>query len=279
MIIIILEVIFQSLSFIGMTMYKNNISVAAVLVSFFLYSCGSFREASRTYSPDNSKYLLRYYFIEVPWAAGAHLSLSVLNSTQPIRHSNKYRLIPGERNSYKHSYIDAVYWKDNDTLIAVENFMEFKRRGKSVFKESIFSLNGVIVKVELSKDPIDSTYERNIVYREISPDRQKELVVYTYVNPGKYYNYFNISVINVNDTVPKYGNFYILTYSSIGVCNPDIGWDSTGILNFRLPKNVLVIDGSIEKDFVCSQRFNESGLVESRPGIKYTVAGSRKPIY
>jgi hypothetical protein len=179
-------------------MLRNFLMI--IVISYSLFSCGTFKELSRTYSPDKTKYLLHYYHIEVPWAAGAEKSIAILKPNQSVRKANKYSISGG--------YIDTIYWKGNDTVIAEEDFIEYQRQGKSYFKNSEFSLNGVSVKTIL-KDPIESNYTRKIIYQERSPDNKRQLIVYTYEKPGSDYYLLNVSVLNINDTIPKFGNLFI----------------------------------------------------------------------
>lgn len=186
-----------------------------------MLSCGTFKESSRSYSPDNTKYLLHYYYIEIPWAAGAEKSIAVLKPTQSIRKANKFSL--------SGSYIDTVYWKGNDTVIAEENFIEYQRRSKSYFKDSVFSLNGVFIETVL-KDPIDSDYSKKIIHQELSPDQKRELIVYTYEKSGSDYYLLNVSVINIHDTIPKFGNLFI----SERRCITHAKWSTANTLIFKI---------------------------------------------
>jgi hypothetical protein len=117
----------------------------------------------------------------------------------------------------------------------------------------MFSLNGVIVQVVL-KDPIDSSYSKKIIYREMSPDKQHELIVYKYDKPGKKRDLLNVSVINKNDSIPKFGNFFLNSerHSIVG-----ISWHTADTIVFRLSK--------------ISYFPIKFYLVENRPSIKVRV--------
>src|SRR5262245_29712312 len=101
---------------------NKTASIIPVLsICLFLFSCGKYQEESRSYSPDHTKYILRYYYIEVPWSPGSPLWHAILRSPQTIRSANKYAL-----RTWR---IDSISWMSNDTAIAEENFIELTRTG------------------------------------------------------------------------------------------------------------------------------------------------------
>lgn len=115
-------------------------------------------------------------------------------------------------------------------------------------------LNGVTVKI-IRRDPIDTTFTRNIFYRETSPNGKYELVVYKYVKPENGNYFLNISVINKGDSIPKFGNFYISRWDFD--CFTDIRWDKTNTLDCKVSSS-------------CYNSFADY-LVKNRPDIKYNV--------
>jgi hypothetical protein len=219
--------------------------LACMTVASCITSPGTFTEFSRTYSPDSSKFLLKYDYVQGAWDGGRSSSVTILNSTDSVKPGNiKY--------SYSSYDYDKIYWKGNDTVIIEDKYTEFISQGKSPLNDTI--LNDVTVKI-IHKDPIDTSFTRKIFYRDTSPNGKYDLVVYKYVKPVKGNNFLNISIINKGDIIPKYGNFYISRWDFD--CFTDIRWDSTSILDCKVSSS-------------CYYSFADY-LVKNRPDIKYKV--------
>ena len=187
-------------------------------------SCGSYVEYGRTYCADSSKYLLRYDHDMGALDGGRSWSIAILNSTDSAKElCNKYSIINNK--------FDNIYWKGNDTVIVEENYLEFMREGKTNFKDSIFEINKIPVKV-IHKDPLDSSYPQKILYKKTSPNNKYDLVVYRYLKAEHSNSTIHISVVNKNESIPKYGNFYIT--KDYFNCFEDIRWDSLSNLKIKV---------------------------------------------
>ena len=219
--------------------------VCVTVASCTFTSPGTFTEFSRIYSPDSSKFLLKYDFIQGAWDGGRSSSVTILKSTDSIISENiKYSF-----SSYDY---DKIYWKGNDTIIIEDKYTEFLSLGKSPLNDT--TLNGVTVKV-VHKDPIDTSFTRKIFYQESSPNGKYDLIVYKYVKPVSGNYFLNISVINKGDTIPKFGNFYISRWDFD--CFTDIRWDDSSILDCKVSES-------------CYYSFTDY-LVKNRPTLKFKV--------
>lgn len=222
---------------------------AIFLYSLTLTACimspGTFTEFSRIYSPDSTKFLLKYEYVQGGWDGGRTWAVTILNSTDTVKPGNI-------KFSYTSLDFDNIYWKSKDTVIIEEKFTEFISEGKSNLKDTI--LNDVVIKV-IQKDPIDTSFTRKIFYRDTSPDGKYDLIVYKYVKPVNGNYFLNISIINKGDSIPKFGNFYISKYDFD--CFKDIRWDSTSTLDIKVYES-------------CYYAFQDY-LVKSRPDIKCRV--------
>jgi hypothetical protein len=216
-----------------------------LLVASCITSPGTFTEISRTYSPDSSKLLLNYNYVQGAWDGGRSSLVTVLNSSDIIRPE----IIKYSFSTYD---FDKIYWKDNDTVLVEDKYTEYISQGKSPLRDTV--LNGVTVKI-IHKDPIDTSFTRKIFYRETSPNGKYDLVVYKYVKPVNGNYFLNISVINKGDSIPKYGNFYISRWDFD--CFNDIRWKKGSILNCKVSSS-------------CFYSFADY-LVKNRPDIKYDV--------
>lgn len=227
----------------------TNCAFTIILCSLILTSCimspGTFREFSRTYSPDSTKFLLKYDYVQGAWDGGRTWAVTIMNSTDTVKPDNF-------KFSYSSLDFDNIYWKSNDTVILEEKYTEFISEGKSNLKDTV--LNGVTIKV-IQKDPIDTSFTRKIFYRETSPNGKYELIVYKYVKPVNGNYFLNISIINKGDSIPKFGNFYISKYDFD--CFTDIRWDSASALDIK-------VDGG------CYYAFKDY-LVKNKPDIQYKV--------
>lgn len=206
---------------------------------------GEYTELSKVFCPDSSKYLLTYRYEQGAWDGGRVSLTALLKKTDSLKAAH-YSLTSLD--------FDKIYWKGNDTVIVEEKYSDFISEGKSNLKDTL--VNGVAIKI-IQRDPLDTSYQRKIIYRETSPDNKSDLVVYRYVKPseGYRYNLLNISVINKGESTPKYGNVYISKYDFD--CFNDIHWDSTNALEIKVSSS-------------CYYAFTDY-LVKHRPAIKFTV--------
>ncbi len=219
-------------------------------ITFGIASCdfsnspGTYTEISRVYSPDSSKYLLTYRYEQGAWDGSRTSFATILNS------SDIFKL--GTSFSYSSLDFDNISWSSNDTVIISEKFTQFVSNNQSNLRDTI--LNGVAVTVK-QIDPIDSSFQRKIFYRDTSPNGKYDLIIYKYVKADNGVYFLNISIINQGDSLPKFGNFYISKYDFD--CFTDIRWDKTSILDIKVSEG-------------CYHAFTDY-LVKGRPDIKYKV--------
>lgn len=218
--------------------------VLIVTLSCNFSSPGTYTEFSRIYSPDSTRFILKWDYVQGAWDGGRTWMVSIVKATDTARKENHYSLSSLE--------FDDIYWKGNDTVVVTENFTDFLNKGKPNLKDTLF--DGVYIKGIL-KDPIDISFSRKIIYREISPNKQYELFIYRYVKPANEVSFLNISVVNINDSIPKFGNFYITQYGFD--CFEDIKWNSENNLDIKVSEG-------------CYYAFADY-LVKNRPQIKYKV--------
>jgi hypothetical protein len=224
-----------------------------ISLSFFICvtfaSCvtspGTFTEFSRTYSPDSSKFLLNYDYVQGAEDGGRSSFVAILNSSDGV----KPDMIQYSFSTYD---FDKIYWKDSDTIIIEDKYTEYMSQGRSPLRDTV--LNGVTVKI-VHSDPVDTSFARKIFYRETSPNGKYDLVVYKHVKAVNGNYFLNISVINKGDSIPKYGNFYISRWDFD--CFTDVRWDKESILDCKVSSS-------------CYYSFADY-LVKNRPDIKYKV--------
>jgi hypothetical protein len=211
---------------------------------FDFTSEGTYRELSRVYNSDSSKYLLTYLYSQGAWDGDRSSLTTILNRNDSIDKINQY--------SFSSYDFDKISWQGNDTILVAEKYTEFISRGQATLKDTI--LNGVVVKI-IHIDPIDTSFTRKIFYRETSPDGKHDLIVYKYVKPENGNYFLNISIINTGDSIPRFGNFYISRYDFD--CFNDIRWNKTNELDIKVSS-------------ACFYSFADY-LVVNHPNIKYKV--------
>jgi hypothetical protein len=151
--------------------------------------------------------------------------------------------------------LDTIYWQNKDTIIAAEKFINYVVRGKSNYKDSVYFINGVTIRI-VRMDPVDSTSVRESLLKQLSPDNSQELYVFRYTHPLGKYSILNVSIIPVGTSLSKYGNFYV--GKSDFDCIRDVRWDSIG-------------DFSISASPNCYYGFDEY-LNKNRPSVKYKLS-------
>lgn len=230
---------------------KYILLCAFSVMMIMLSSCdftspGVFTEKSRIYSEDSTKFILKYEFAQGAWDGGRTYLVTILNSKDSIDESTIKYL-------YRSFDFDDIYWKTNDTVIIEEKFTKYLKDGQSKLKES--QLNDVYIK-PIIIDPIDTSFRRKIFYQETSPEGKYKLIVYKYIKPELGNYFLNISIINKEDTIPKFGNFYVTQMDYDFIC--DIRWQKEkDILDIKIPD-------------VYKQIF-KSYLIKNRPNIEYRL--------
>ena len=125
-----------------------------IFISCDFTSPGEFTELSKGFSPDSSRFILKYYYAQGAWDGGRTYLVTVLNSVDSINPS----LIKFSFNSLD---FDNIYWKNNDSIIVEEKFTEFISQGTHRLNDTV--LDNINFKIIL-KDPIDSSFTRKIFY-------------------------------------------------------------------------------------------------------------------
>src|SRR4051812_27755603 len=93
-----------------MTRITFSLLLICVTVTSCITSPGTFTEFSRRYSPDSSKFLLNYSYVQGAWDGGRSSSFTVLSSSDRVKPDNiKY--------SFSTYDFDRIYWKGNDTVL------------------------------------------------------------------------------------------------------------------------------------------------------------------
>ena len=207
-------------------------------------SPGTYTEYSKTYSPDSTRFILKWDYAQGAWDGGRTWMVSIVKTTDSARKENHYSLSSLD--------FDDIHWKGNDTVVVAENFTNVLSENKSNLKDTLF--DGVYIKI-IAKDPIDTSFSRKIIYQESSPNEKYKLYVYRYVKAPNKMSFLNISIVNKNDSIPKFGNFYITKYGFD--CFENIKWDSESNLDIKVSES-------------CYYAFADY-LVKNRPQIKYKV--------
>jgi hypothetical protein len=233
-------------------LYRYMKQILGFLFFGMLLACNSdetskdaLTELKRLYSPDGSKYILFYQYVTEVQDTNTSLIIVVHKDEEVDLRKQSY---------FSNIDLDTIYWLNNDTIVAVEKFMNFLVKGRSNYKETHYPMNGAIVKIGLV-DPVDSTFRREDLFRQRSPDRRTEVEVYRYVHPQGRYAILNVSVIDAGNKAGKYGNFFV--GRSDFDCIRDIRWDSIG-------------DFTIQASRECYYGFEEY-LNKNRPAIKYKL--------
>ncbi len=232
-------------------MYKYPFAV--IFVWLVAASCGSkhnaayikdedFKEFSRLYSPNRNKILLYYASHKGPF--GYHIrGTAVINVKDTAGNLLPYTLP---------KTLTDVKWVNDSHATAQFNIMPSVRRGNTVnFNDT--TINGVQIKVTLN-DFIELNDCMNVLYRETSPDRKHQLVVYRYGNDIKR-SFIHLSVIPVNGNLPKYGNYFIANLQS----------DYIYYARWSRKNELMFFSDDVGKDLVFY------GLVKTRPNIGYQI--------
>jgi hypothetical protein len=225
-----------------------------LLVTFILASCSlncgreihmrdsNFVEIWREFSPDSSKILLEYC-IDIG-ATGYSAKATALLRISDTTHDLSQFTLP---------IVPVwVHWVANDTVSAFVDVFPSIRAAKSTDSPPL-SFNGVSVKL-IPYDYIDTTSQLRVESRQISPDGKFEMVAYRYATRYAL-RILHMSIIRVNDSIPKYGNFLIGDIWSDPVLNAS--WTSGDSL--------ILYSNFEEADWV--RHF----LVSNRPPFPYKI--------
>lgn len=238
-----------------LTSYMKHLAFVFCLI--LLVACNSdetsrdaFVELKRVTPPGGNKSILFYQYASDAENKNTSMILIVDKDEQIDLRNQAY---------FSNIDLDTIYWKTKDTVIAVEKYLNYLVKGKSNYKDSIYPMNGVIVKI-VRVDPVDSNFVREELYRQKSPDKQQELQVFRYVHPLNKYAILNVSIVDANNKGSKYGNFYV--GKSDFDCIRDIRWDSIGDFTIKASKK-------------CYYGFDEY-LNKQRPSVKYNLVLSEE---
>jgi hypothetical protein len=143
-------------------------------------------------------------------------------------------------------------WIDNKQVTALYDIIPSIRGGRKVTIHDT-TVNGVLVKV-VANDYIDKYASLKIIYRETSPDKKNEMVVYRY-STDKSAGFIHLSIIPLRSSLPKYGNYFI--------ANPQA--DYINYARWSRGNKLILFTDNIGKDLIYY------GLVKSRPAIDYQI--------
>lgn len=226
--------------------------VAFIFCLGVLFSCNddqtsrdAFVELKRVYAPDGSKYLLFYQYAAASEDSNTALIIVVQKDEEVDLRNQSY---------FSNVDLDTIYWLTKDTVLAVEKYINYLNKGRSNYKETVYPMNTALVKIA-RVDPVDTTFTREELFKQRSPNGQQELFVFRYAKPQSKYSILNVSIIDAGNKPDKYGNFYV--GNSSFDCIRDIRWDSIG-------------DFAIKASQKCYYGFDEY-LVKNRPVIKYKL--------
>ncbi|MES2689383.1 MAG: hypothetical protein V4658_03215 [Bacteroidota bacterium] len=233
-------------------LFGNIKWLALMLCLGVLFACNddqtsrdAFVELKRVYAPGGAKYILFYQYAAAAEDSNTALILIVQKDEEIDLRNQSY---------FSNVDLDTIYWLTKDTVVAVEKYLNYLARGKSNYKDSLYPMNTALVKIA-RVDPVDSTFTREELFKQRSPDKQQELVVFRYVNPQRTYSILNVSILNAENKPGRYGNFYVGKGSFD--CIRDIRWDSIG-------------DFAVKASRKCYYGFDEY-LVKTRPVLKYKL--------
>ena len=158
-------------------------------------------EIKRQYSPVKTKLLLTYGLDQGATGQG-EVGTAILNLTDTLKNIQPFTIA-------WHLY-NNCQWLNDDTVIVYLDYLRKMRQNSGVRRYfDTASINGVQIKYDY-KDLIDSTYKRDTLLSQLSPDKQNRLIVYRYNKRNNLNeNFLNISVTKSSDTLPQYGNFFI----------------------------------------------------------------------
>lgn len=159
----------------------------------------SYYEIERQYSPDKTKLLLTYGANEGATGEG-EVGTAVLKLGDTSKNILPYTIAWHEYNDHK--------WINNDTAVFYLDYLRKMRHSRFIKKYQDSVINGIHVKYDY-KDLVDSLYKTDTLLNQLSPDNQNRLTVYRYVKGTYDNNFLNISITKPNDTIPRYGNFFI----------------------------------------------------------------------
>jgi hypothetical protein len=159
----------------------------------------NYYEIKRQYSPDKTKLLLTYGADEGATGQG-EVGTAVLNLSDTSKNILPFTIA-------WHEY-DHHEWLNNDTAVFYLDYLSKMRQSKFIKNHFDTLINGIHIKYSY-KDLVDNSYKADTLLNQLSPDNQNRLIVYRYTKDNSNNNFLNISVTKVNDTIPRYGNFFI----------------------------------------------------------------------
>ncbi|MFD1257566.1 hypothetical protein ACFQ3S_12230 [Mucilaginibacter terrae] len=229
-------------------------SLAYIIICSFIISCNAnkadsaymkdedYKEYSRTYSPGKTKLLIDYASHKGPF--DYHVSGTAIINTKDTAGNLAHYTLP--------RVLTHLKWTGENSVTAMYDVIPSIRKGRKVtVKDTI--INGVYVKA-LANDFIEQGDSLKLNYRETSPDRKHELVVYRY-GKGKKAGFMHLSIIPAKGAIPKYGNYFI--------ANPQA--DYIYYARWSRTNKLIFFTDNIGKDLIYY------GLVKNRPAMEYQL--------
>ena len=214
-----------------------------LLISFFtlsLFSCNVENTVSlidvdaliiheKIYSPDSSKYLIRYSLDEGALGSCCNRT-SILKSLDSLKEITNH-IIP--------FVFENLTWQNNNELYAEIRMLPYlTMRGNfdPTFPElKVSTVNDVKIN-KTFYNKVLQTDSRKILLKKLSPSKELELIWYTY-KPRKYLNdsITHISIIPTGNQIPLNGNLYIIG-KNLNNQIKSINWVSINSISFYITK-------------------------------------------
>lgn len=228
--------------------------VFATLISIICASCHSdktdtaytkdedYKEYSRLYSPDKKMLLIDYASHKGPFDYKIS-GTAIINVKDTTSNLVPYTLPKALTN---------LKWVNNKSVTAMYDIIPSIRKGQKIIMNDT-TINGVFVKVVV-QDYIGNAAQQKVLYRETSPDKKQELVIYRYSN-GNDSSFIHLSIIPAHAGIPKYGNYFI--------ANPQA--DYIYYARWSNKNELILFTNNAGKDLIYY------GLVKNRPAISYQI--------
>jgi hypothetical protein len=200
-------------------------------------------EIDRKLSQDKSKMLISY-MIDLGAFGYGKVERAVINTKDTLVNLRTYDI---------NEEVISANWLNNDTILGkVDIFPSIRSGTKPNLKsQSIIGVNVILNEF----DYIEPTFKIHIEHREISPNRRHEIVAYRYCKDRSNLNFIHVSVINVGEEIPKYGNYLIADKRSDLIFGSE--WTADNKLVFHTNK----FDSELIQYY----------LVKNRPEIEFEI--------
>ena len=202
-----------------------------------------YAEFDRQYSPDSSRILLNYG-VDLGAFGYGKAGKAVLNLADTMKNLREFTI---------NQPLTRTIWISNDSISGSIDIIPYIRSGEK-YELKNETINGIEV-IVTPYDFIEQDFHQIIEFREMSPNQKYELVAYRYCESRSALNFIHVSIIEIGQEIPKYGNYLIADMQSDYVF--DGGWTKDNKLIFYT--NELYAD------------MVQYYLVKNRPSIEYKL--------